>query len=374
MPSLIVGFIYDSFTSYRAQGFSIEECMEFDTDDTIKKMIRSLETCGHKVIPVAGIKQLVAMLAEGEHESWDLAFPTAEGMYGAGREAQVPGLLEAYQIPHVFSDAATLSLSHDKGRTKMVLEHLGIPTAPFAIVPATCPDSGDDLQWIIADVLAKSRHAKLMKFPLFIKPACEGSSKGIYSFSKVRTMAELAEGVRKLRSRYPDQSILIESFLAGSEYSVSILGTGASARVIGTVHLDWKSAKEPLKAAGDATTGGPDADDGLYDIPSWDDPSQDNSYPVRVVSAKDNLEIQRTEDLALEAWRALGCRDTGRVDLRWGLDGLPYVLEINAIPGMRPEWSTLAKTAASNGISHEQLIGAVLNSALERVVVEESVF
>jgi D-alanine-D-alanine ligase-like ATP-grasp enzyme len=119
MRPLVIAFIYDSFDSYRAQGFSVEQCQEFDTDETINATIRSLKACGHEVVPVPGIKKLVAMLAKGEHETWDLAFPTAEGMFGAGREAQVSGLLEAYQIPHVFSDAATLSLSHDKARTKV---------------------------------------------------------------------------------------------------------------------------------------------------------------------------------------------------------------------------------------------------------------
>ena len=368
MSPLVTVFIYDSFNSYRAQGFSIEECMEFDLDETIDVTIRSLEACGYKVVPVAGIKQLVAMLAEGKHESWDLAFPTAEGMYGAGREAQVPGLLEAYQIPHVFSDAATLSLSHDKGRTKvsslsgvrvsevkqglivqMVLEHLGVPTAPFAIVPpATCSDSSDDLQLTITDALAKSRHADLMKFPLLIKPACEGSSKGIYAFSKVRSMTELEEGVRKLHSRYPDQSILIETFLGGAEYSVSILGTGASARVIGTVHLDWKSAKKTPNAV----------DDRLYDVPSWDDPTAKDDYPFHVVSAKDDLEIQQTEDLALKAWRALDCRDTGRVDLRWGFDGLPYVLEVCLV---LPSLVWCVKLAANNPTRSMQFLGCGRN-------------
>lgn len=119
MPPLVTAYIYNSFSSCRAQGFSVEQCAEFDNDDTIELMIKSLEACGLTVVSVEGIKQLVSMLAEGKHESWDLAFPTAEGMYGVGREAQVSGLLEAYQIPHAFCDAATLSLTHHKGHTKV---------------------------------------------------------------------------------------------------------------------------------------------------------------------------------------------------------------------------------------------------------------
>jgi D-alanine-D-alanine ligase-like ATP-grasp enzyme len=122
MAPLVIAYIYDRFESYRALGYSVEQCQEFDSDDTINATIQSLEACGCMVVPVEGIKQLVAMLAENKHKSWDLAFPTAEGMFGgAGREAQVPGLLEAYQIPHVFSDAATLSLTQDKGLAKVRL-------------------------------------------------------------------------------------------------------------------------------------------------------------------------------------------------------------------------------------------------------------
>ncbi|KAH6848238.1 hypothetical protein B0I37DRAFT_309727 [Chaetomium sp. MPI-CAGE-AT-0009] len=357
MSRLVTAFIYDSFSYYRSQGFSIEECIEFDIDETIEVMIKSLEACGLTVVPVRGIKQLVSMLAEGKHESWDLAFPTAEGMYGAGREAQVPGLLEAYQIPHVFSDAATLSLSHDKGRTKMVLEHMGISTAPFAIVHA-CSAGSKHIQPVIAEALAKSRHADLMKFPLFIKPACEGSSKGIYPSSKVQDMTQLEDGVRELHSRYPDQDLLIEPFLGGAEYSVTIIGTGMSARVIGTIQVAGKAKEEPSASVGGYSYGVP--------FRALSDPTAEKGYTTQFVSAEGNPEVQQAEDLALRAWRALDGRDTGRVDLRWGLDGVLYVLEINAIPGMRPGRSIMALTAESIGMSHEQMIGAVLESALDR--------
>ncbi|GIJ84638.1 hypothetical protein Asppvi_003487 [Aspergillus pseudoviridinutans] len=346
---LVIAFIYDSFSQYRSLGFSVEECMEFDTDDTIVSMVESLRACGHTVVPVAGIQQLVPILAEGKHKTWDLAFPTAEGMYGAGREAQVSALLEAYQIPHVFSDAATLSLSHDKGRTKMILEHMGIPTAPFVIVPAVRTDH--DGQSISSEILNKTPHSDLLKrFPLFIKPNCEGSSKGIYSFSKAHNLAELEDGVRRLQTKYPDQSVIIESFLGGEEYTVSIIGSGKSARILGTVHLDWKSVR-PADRCYNTADGGPDVGD---------------DYPTRVVSSKDNPKAQQAEALALQAWQALECQDIGRVDIRWGLDGSPYVLEINAIPGLRPRWSTLPKTTEAQGISHQELIEAILESALER--------
>ncbi|KAL2171203.1 hypothetical protein VTG60DRAFT_3514 [Thermothelomyces hinnuleus] len=362
--SLVTAFIYDRYETYRSQGLGYEELIPFDVDVTIDGLKRALEASGHKVVAVEGIQQLVALVAEGKHKSWDLAFPIAEGMFGgAGREAQVPGILEAYQIPHVFADAATLSLAQNKGLTKMVLDHHGIPTAPFAVVPAAAGPSGgageeeEDVGAVVAEALASSRHAEALKtFPLFIKPTWECSSKGIDQKSKVRDAAELVEGVRRLRARYPGQGVLVERFLGGSEYSVSILGTGPSARVIGTALLDWDAATSQQ------------ALDSHYHVPYWARGAspEDHDYPVKVVSARDNPDVRLAEEVALKAWRAVGCRDTGRVDIRLGLDGLPYVLEINAIPGLRPSWSTLTKTAEFYGVDYDQLIGAVVESALER--------
>lgn len=268
----------------------------------------------------------------------------------------------------------------------MVLEHMGIPTAPFTILPALRLGRSDDLQSAIAEALAKSRHPELMKFPLFIKPASEGSSKGIYSFSKVRDMTQLEHGVRELHSYYPDQDILIETFLGGFEYSVSIIGTGPSARIIGTMRLDWKATKKASSGSiGAATTSDEDVE-GDYDIQIWDGPEFEELYPAQVLTAEGNPEVQQTEDLALRAWRALGGRDTCRMDLRWGLDGLPYVLEVcdwihpvqcvgaaniepeqvNALPGMQPNWSNMTRTTDWHGISHQQLIQAIVDSTLDR--------
>ncbi|KAL2173623.1 uncharacterized protein P884DRAFT_211390 [Thermothelomyces heterothallicus CBS 202.75] len=346
--SLVTAFIYDRYETYRSQGLGYEELIPFDVDVTIDSLKRALEASGHEVVPVEGIQQLVALVAEGKHKSWDLAFPVAEGIFGgAGREAQVPGILEAYQIPHVFADAATLSLAQNKGLTKMVLDHHGIPTAPFAVVPAAAGPSGGP---------GEEKEDVGATFPLFIKPTWECSSKGIDQKSRVRDAAELVEGVRRLRARYPGQSVLVERFLGGAEYSVSILGTGPSARVVGTALLDWDAATSRQVL------------DSHYHVPYWarGAPPEGHDYPVKVVSARDNPDVRLAEEVALEAWRAVGCRDTGRVDIRLGLDGLPYVLEINAIPGLRPSWSTLTKTAEFYGIDYDQLIGAVVESALER--------
>lgn len=116
---LTIAFFYESFSVYRSRGYSFEDCVELDKDETIDAIASSIRRNGFDVIPVGDIQELVKCLAKGEHEQWDLAFSISEGMHGVAREAQVPALLEAYRIPHVFSDAATLALCLDKGKTKV---------------------------------------------------------------------------------------------------------------------------------------------------------------------------------------------------------------------------------------------------------------
>ena len=111
---LNIALIYDDKSSWHSIGL-----LPSESDHSIKGIIVSLEALGHHVIRIDGLKALVSHLANGNHTSWDLALNIAEGMFGLAREAQVPSLLEAYEVPFTFSDAATTSLCLDKGRTKV---------------------------------------------------------------------------------------------------------------------------------------------------------------------------------------------------------------------------------------------------------------
>ncbi|BCR84009.1 D-alanine--D-alanine ligase family protein [Aspergillus chevalieri] len=348
MAPLVIAFFYESISLYRSRGYSVEECVELDQDETIEAIAQSLRSNGYEVVLVGDVKELVNRIAKGEHEKWDLAFSISEGMHGVGREAQVPGLLEAYRIPHALSDAATLALCLDKGKTKMVLEHQGIPTAPFAVVPALWTPNGSTAK-TVSQLLEKSIHAEELKdFPLFIKPACEGSSKGIYPFSKVTSPSELENGVKKLQARFLGQSILVEKYLTGNEYTVSLLGTGNSAKVLGSLQVNWSNP----------------ADGGFYTVSNKNE--QGNEHLDQFVDAHNNPEVQAAEDLALRTWHALECCDVGRVDVRFGANGKPYVLELNPLPGLRPQWSSLVQTAEYHKISHEVLLGRIVESSLQR--------
>ena len=116
---LTIAFVYDDESSWLAAGFSERKTGDKADDHGISGIVAALEMLGHKVVQIDGIKNLVKNLASERYREWDLVLNIAEGMHGLEREAQVPSLLEAYEIPFTFADAATTALCLDKGRTKV---------------------------------------------------------------------------------------------------------------------------------------------------------------------------------------------------------------------------------------------------------------
>ncbi|CAD6564956.1 MAG: hypothetical protein ASARMPREDX12_004531 [Alectoria sarmentosa] len=361
-PPLTIAFIYDEESPWQLLGL-----LPNQTDHSFKGIAAVLEALGHQVIHIDGIRDLVSHLAKRNHTRWDLAFNIAEGMYGLAREAQVPCLLEAYGIRFTFSDAATTSLCLDKGRTKMVLQHLGIHTAPFAIIPTgpTNDVTFPNRDLMIERAIENSRHVEgLQQYPLFAKPIGEGTSKGILPCSKITKPEDLALTVEKLSALYGNQDILLEPFLSGREITVGILGAGEDARVIGANEYVYKSPPQPFQGDGEDDTLLNFASDHVKNAPMDTNPHM----TVRSANLADP-QVHNACQLALTAWKALGCRDAGRIDTRFdrmGEAGLPCVLEVNPIPGIIPDWSDLAIIATSNGFSYEGFLNEIVNSALKR--------
>lgn len=118
--NLKIALVYDARSTYRELGYSEIDCADLSKDEETPAISNTLKLIGHHVTLIPGIKPLVQQLAVGKAAEWDLVFNVSEGFYGSARESQVPGLLEAYQIPYTFSDAATLALCLDKARTKVL--------------------------------------------------------------------------------------------------------------------------------------------------------------------------------------------------------------------------------------------------------------
>jgi D-alanine-D-alanine ligase len=326
---MLIGLTYDLRTEYLAQGFGEEETAEFDRPETVEAIELALKALGHETDRIGHVRQLVTRLAGGDR--WDLVFNIAEGMYGIGREAQVPALLDAYRIPYTFSDPLVMALSLHKGRTKQVMRAAGIPTPDFAVV--------HDLREL---------EAVDLPFPVFAKPVAEGTGKGINAASKIHDRESLHAVVKSLWQRYR-QPVLVERFLPGREMTVAIWGTGEEAEVIGTMEIILTANAEP-------------------EVYSYLNKEQCEGRVVyRHPSATEDEEVRRAEEIALAAWRALGCRDSGRIDLRSDENGQPQFLEVNPLAGLHPHHSDLPLICTARGIPFQRLIERIIHSACKRV-------
>ncbi len=308
-------------------GQPVDEFEEFDAEETIDAIQEVLEAKGHHVVRLGGSPELIDRL---KRDPVDFVFNIAEGLRGRNREAHIPALLEFLEIPYTGSDPLTLSLTLDKLMAKRVIDSEGIPTPRFKKI-----ETLDDLLGVD------------LRYPLFIKPCYEGSSKGIRLDSKVADRASLERKIRALLNDYPPP-ILIEEFVAGPEFTVGILGN-REPFVLGIMQIE--------------ITGVPQ-EEAVYSLEvkrDWVARVRYHCPPLVDPAAQ-----KRIAETALRAYRALDCRDVARVDLRMGRDGVAYFLEINPLPGLSPSYGDLPIMASRMGWAYARLVGAIFDSAAAR--------
>ena len=319
-----IGLTFDLRDEYLKAGFTDEQAGEFDVAETIDAVENAIRHHGHDVERIGGIRALVAALAAGK--TWPLVWNMCEGVSGVAREAQVPALLEAWGIPTVFSTADVLVNAMDKAVAKLIVRAAGVPTPDFVVIRS-----------------ARDLPAVKLQYPLFVKPLAEGTSKGVQETSRVEDRAQLTARALEVLKTYR-QPALVETFLPGREFTVGILGTGVNARAIGVSEFRFLPGGDP------------------------------SAYSYKnTMEAFDELTLatgpvaEQAAAVALAAWRALGCRDAGRVDVRCDAEGHPSFMECNPLAGLRPKWSELTQLAGLVGMSYEVLIGSILEEALARV-------
>ncbi len=322
---MLVGITYDLRFEYLAEGYGEEETAEFDRPDTVDSIEDALRTLGFETDRIGHARRLAERLAAGHR--WDIVFNIAEGLGGFGREAQVPAMLEAHGIPVVFSDALVLSLSLHKGMTKRVLRDVGVPTPDFALV-----ESPKDIERI------------RLPFPLFAKPVAEGTGKGVTPESKITSKEGLVRTCRRLLDEYR-QPVLVETFLPGREFTVGILGTGDRARPVGVMEVELKAEAEK-------------------DVYSY--VNKERCEELVIYRLYDGPEAREAEDVSIRAWRGLGCRDGGRVDVRADAKGRINFMEVNPLAGLHPVHSDLPILWGLGGGKYLDLIRQIMESALER--------
>ncbi len=299
----------------KPEGAAGDRFEEFDSLETIEALEGALRACGHDPVRLGwGVQMLDALAAAPV----DGVFNLAEGVGGRGRESQVPATLEMLGIPCTGSDPVAIGMTLDKALGKLMAKAHGIPTAPWVVSTTRQPDN-----------------LTTLRYPLFAKPAAEGSSMGITTKSLCRDEAELRDAVARVGAYGP---VLVEEYLPGNEYTVGIL----DGEVIAVMQVVPKTNEEHF----------------FYSIEVKRDYKRRADYRI--------VDEPRVAAVALAIWNAFGLRDVARVDVRCDRHGVPNFVEVNPLPGVHPVHSDLVILAKGVGWTYDQLIAGIMASAEER--------
>jgi len=304
---------------------------EFDSPATIEAIASVIRGLGHDVILLGDGRDLLRKLL---HQPPDFVFNFAEGEgVSRSREARVPAVLEMLGIPYTGSDPLTMAVTLDKDCAKRLVAsaRIAVPQA-LAIYPT-------DHEWKIDVPFSR------LPFPVIVKPAWEGSSKGIREKCLVNSPEELPEVIEWLRGEQR-QPVLVEEYIQGDEVTVGILGN-ENPDVLGIMRV---SSVEPV-------------DNFVYSLEVKRDFRKLVRYecPPPLPSAV----VASVREAALTVFRILGCRDVARIDFRVK-DGVPYFIEVNPLPGLNPQDSDLVIMANLVGWSHARLVETILQAGLDR--------
>jgi len=323
---LRIGFAYDSPVDNDSAAGSVS--CEYEDSRTIDWMFDCLSGLGMTTRLPWG-DDIVARMIKA---SPDVIFNITEAVEGRNRESLIPAIAESMGIPCTGTDAIGLGLSLDKYLSKVIAFHQSIPTPAFLKIE------------IISDIYDRQDELNEIGYPLFVKPVTGGSSQGIRRTSKVTSLDSLRGETEWILDNCND-SVLVEKFVSGREFCVGLLESDELGYL-------------------------PVAELRLED----DDPETFYSFDLKSTHRKRIIcpaelpsEISRKmQDYAVRIFRAQGCRDFARVDFRLGLDGIPYFLEINPLPGLSPYYSIFTIQAEAGGIKPEEIIKILVNNALMR--------
>jgi D-alanine-D-alanine ligase len=322
-----VGLTFDLKTDYQfREGDPPDANAEFDHPSTVDVIADGIAANGFRVKKIGNAANLLVQL---DNLGVDIVFNISEGYIGRNRESQVPILLEMAKVPFVGSDALTLGITLDKIMAKKIFISEEISTPKFFEVRSL-------------DALADTDH---LSFPLIVKPRFEGSSKGLSDNSRVANFEELKKQAGLIVNTYK-QPALVEEFISGQEFTVAILGNdNPEALPVVQVEID----------------GSVDLGDKFYTFARISSDRLKYVCPARI--SKDLT--KKIQEMALRAYQSVDCLDFGRVDFRVDAKGQPYVLEINPLPCLSTEdvFQTIANVI---GISYSQMLGRILNCALDR--------
>ena len=322
----------------KPEGVPPDAFSDFDHIETIDSLRAAIETDGHKTVFLQADRDLPFALRD--HQP-DICFNIAEGLGGDAREAQVPALLELLSIPYTGSRVLTNGISLDKTLTKRIWRDRRLPVAPFQ-------------EFISGDEPLRVE----LKFPLFVKPAREGTGMGVDMNAIVNNEKELRERAMYIINTY-QQPALVETFLPGREFTVGILGR-ADAKLYSR-HPEWYEKdgfhRFPVLELDTSRSVTP----WVYGLEAKSKDVGADGSPGYFCPADIEPELEKKlKNFALRAHQLLYTLDVSRTDIRLDEEGNPRVMEINTLPGLTPDYSDLCLQAAAEGIRYEDLVLEIL--------------
>lgn len=307
---------------------------ECDSEETINAIVTALKARGHVVETVD--VDYPRLLSHFIKNPVDMVFNIAEGRAGKFRESEVPAILDHLNIPYTGSNSFSLAVALNKALTKKILKAENIPTPKFQLFLKGNEELNSELG-----------------FPLIVKPNREGSAKGISLSSVVSTKEALYAKAKEIITIYK-QEALVEEFIKGRELTVGILENGKTT-ILPILEIDFSTCNASGEYFYSWHMKEYQGDKQLGLLPQF-------FCPARLDSKTEAL----VKEVALKTHHAVGCFDISRTDIRLSEDNIPYVLEINPLPGLDPTESNFPIMAYAAGMKYEELIDAILMNAYKR--------
>lgn len=283
-----------------------------------KNCYEALKRLGYENAEMIDVDKSIARLLLAKRI--EIAYIALHGKYG--EDGCIQGLLEVIGIPYTGSGVKASSIAMDKDFTKRILKTHGLPVIPSIVV-----NSYEELMGKKID----------LKYPLMIKPVSEGSSIGM---KKVSTSEELESAVRDAE-KYKT-GVMLEKYIDGKSITVGVLDIDKE--TVATPILEFRTKTE------------------WYDYEA----KYTEGMTEFILPAEINEELtKKIQDLSIKAHKVIEAKGMSRVDFVVTKDDKPFILEINTIPGMT-DLSDLPAQSKAMGISYDELVGIILNSAVDR--------
>lgn len=264
-------------------------------------------------------------------EKVDLVFNLCNGINGDSRLSQLPAILEHSGIPYTGSKPLGHGLAYDKVYSCKIFKEAEVPTPEF-------------LYYYNVDEIENLD----VKYPIMVKPNDEGSSRGIHENSLVNNLDDLIQKVSEDLQVY-NPPIMVSEYIEGREFTVGVIGNGENIRVLPILEIDFSNLPSHLNNIYS------------FEVKFHYGDKTDYHVPAKL----DNEMRKKIEEVAIDAYNALGMKDYARVDFRLK-DGIPYVLEINSLPGLMEGHSDITKMADACSLGYDGLIMGIVNNAIDR--------